>query len=160
MSEYNAVRGSILWALCHRDHSHIAPGFSLRNNKYRSNTLHSLISLTCIQSLDTNPHLLILGPQDIPKGHRSRAVKVKGHRASEGVLIVCANSPPTWNRLAHEDTLCCGRLFVLPELSLRWSLERSYFQAFFSSGLYLISVLDTNKAKGFTNAMVLQKQPK
>lgn len=146
--------------MCHPDHSHISSGISLRNNNYRSNTLHSLISPTSIQSLDTKPHLLILGPQDIPKGHHSRAVKVKGHCASEGVLIACANSPPTWNRLAHEDRLCCGRLFVLPELSLRWSLERPYFQAFFSSGLYLIPVLDTNEANGFTHAMVVQKQPK
>lgn len=84
-----------------------------------------------IQSSDTDPYLLILGSPYIPKGQHSQAVKVKGHFASEGVLIACAYSRPTGNRLAHEDTLCCGRVFVLPEIFTEMEfLKRSYFPIF------------------------------
>lgn len=122
-SEYKVILGNILQGspalhepLCHPDHSHIFSGICLATVNTET-TLYSLISLTSIQRLDTNPHLLILSPQDMPKGHHSQTSH--GHRSLclwRSHNCMCKFSTHreqacTWGYTRLCETLCSVRAF-------------------------------------------------
>lgn len=120
--------------------SYLFREYSQNNN----NTLRSLISLTSIQSLDTDPYLLIPGPHDIPKGQHSRV--------SQGQSSLCL-----WRSLncmckfsTHMEQACTRICCDVGDSLFCQSFHLDRVCKDFSSGFYLIPVLDANKVNGFT----------